>query len=156
MKTFIAATVTLSLFLAACTPAVLTGVETSQPSLRSQDGTFSSEYIPGSTPSASFEVFISAKELSGNGVRFSAVTLSELNSLSGPFAYISRKYDNGTTIYTMDVFTNYHVAEYEATQVETLNLFLIQGADHQAKKNMAQWCRAQGPQTKEEGLAGTN
>lgn len=56
----------------------------------------------------------------------------------------------------MDVFTNYHVAEYEATRAEALNLFLIQGEKSQVKKNMALWCQAQGPQTQEEARAGLN
>jgi hypothetical protein len=161
MKIFIRAIALLSLF--ACTPIVPTATEQSQLSPASelvknhpQDGTLTSEYVPGSSPSASFEAFVSARELSGNGVNFTPVHLSQLSFLSGPFAYISRKYDDGTTIYTMDVFTNYHVAEYEATRSEALNLFLIQGEKSQAKKNMALWCEAQGPQTEEEARAGMN
>lgn len=161
MKIFIIAIAVLSLF--ACTPIAPTATEQSQPSPaspgtenRPQDGPLASDYVPGSTPSASFKVFVSARELSGNGVKFTPVHLSDLSSSTGPFAYISRKYDKGTTIYTMDVFTNYHVAEYEATRAEALNLFLIQGEKPQAKENMALWCQAQGPQTQEEAQAGMN
>jgi hypothetical protein len=116
MKIFIIAIAVWSLF--ACVPTAPTATELPQPSPaselvknRPQDGTLTSEYIPGSTPSASFRVFVSVRELSGNGVNFTPLHLSDLSSLTGPFAYISRKYDKGTTIYTMDVFTNYHVAE---------------------------------------------
>jgi hypothetical protein len=161
MKIFIIAITLLSLF--ACMPIAPIATEQSQPSTaseevenRPQEQTLTSEYVPGSSPSASFEAFVAARELSGNGVEFSPVHLSDLSSLTGPFAYISRKYDKETTIYTMDVFTNYHVAEYEAIGAEALNLFLIQGEKSRAKKNMALWCEAQGPQTEEEARAGMN
>lgn len=169
MKPFIVAIVTLILFTAACMPAASpsgvmidpAGQAQLPPAPRvegrsAQEGTLTSEYVPGAIPSASFEAFVSAKELSGNGVEFTSVTLSELHSSTGTFAYLSRKHDQGTTIYTMDVFTNYYVAEYEATRVEALNLFRIQGEKAQAKKNMAEWCQAQGPQTLPEAGAERN
>jgi hypothetical protein len=177
MKTSIVAIAILVLSLVACAPAApipVVAIEpvesvnkqfTGQSQLPSsphdeehlaQGGTLTSEYVPGSTPSASFEAFVSARELSHNGVEFTPVSLSELSSLPGPFAYISRKCDQNTTIYTMDVFTNHLVAEYEATQVEALNLFLVKGDKTLAEKNMALWCQAQGPQSQEEIQAGTN
>jgi hypothetical protein len=172
MKPFIVAIAVLSLFLAACgqvSPTLVTPTEPASPSegtqfpsanrlekSPTQTESLTSEYIPGSTPSAIFESFVSARELSTNGVEFTSVSLSELSFSMGPFAYISRKHDENTTIYTMDIFTNPLVAEYEATRVEVLNLFLIHGDKAQAKKNMAQWCEAQGPQTQEEAQTGVN
>ena len=161
MKLFIAAIAVISLFLAACGRVSPTPVKRTEPATHvekssTQTDALTSEYILGSTPSAIFESFVSARELSINGVEFTPAGLSELSSFMGPFAYISRKHDENTTIYTMDIFTNPLVAEYEATRVEALNLFLIQGDKAQAKKNMAQWCQAQGPQTEEEARVGVN
>ena len=56
----------------------------------------------------------------------------------------------------MDVFTNYQVAEYEATRVEVLSLFPIQGDQTQAKKKMVLWCQAQAPKLREEAQKGIN
>ena len=177
MKTFTIAIATLVLFLTACAPvapasfATIESVKSvnrqteEQSQLRATspveehlvpDETLTSEYIPGSTPSASSEAFVSASELSDNDIEFTSVSLSELSSLTGQFAYISRKHDQSITIYTMDVFTNHLVAEYEATQVEALNLFTIRGDQTQAKKNMALWCQAQGPQIQEEAQKDMN
>jgi hypothetical protein len=174
MKPFIVAIATLSLFVVACglvPPSLVKPSESiNMPEVKkyqppsasqahenlTQSEPFTSEYVPGATPSASFEVFVTASELSYDGVKFTSVGLSELSSLTGPFAYVSRKQDQNMTIYTMDVFKNHLVAEYEATRVEALNLFLVQGDKTQAKKNMALWCQAQGPQTREEAQAGAN
>lgn len=177
MKIIIVAIATLVLFLVACAPATPASVVTiepvesvnrqlveqfqlpSTPHVKEQltpSGILTSEYVPGSTPSALFGAFVSASELSDNNVEFTSVNLSELSSLTGPFAYISRKYDQNTAIYTMDVFTNHLVAEYEATQAEALDLFIIKGDKTQAKKNMARWCQVQGPQTREEAQTGIN
>ena len=155
MKPFIATVAAITLLVVGCTFVATT------PLARSNDialvgEPLTSEYVTGATSAASLEAFVSANELSGNGVKFTSISLSKLSSLIGPFAYISRKCDQGTTIYTMDVFTNYQVAEYEATQVEALSLFLIQGDETQAKKNMVLWCQDQGPQTREEVQAGIN
>lgn len=169
MKPFIVAIATLILFTFACAPAspasgvMIEPVGQTQPSSApnvekhsAQNEAMTSEYVPGATASASFERFVSANELSGNGVEFTPVSLSEMRSSTGTFAYISRKHDQGTTIYTMDVFTNYHVAEFEATRVEALNLFRVESEKTQAKKNMTEWCQAQGPQTETEAQEETN